>query len=60
MIFTLYVQLTFTKQKYSKEVGKKSAAISFVINEELWKIKDLEEYLKMEIKEMPANIDELI
>lgn len=44
----------------SGRFGRKAAAINFVINEELWKIQDLEKCYSIEINEMPANLDNLI
>ena len=44
----------------SGRFGRKAAAINFVIEEELWKIQDLEEYFRIKIEEMPDNLDDLI
>lgn len=44
----------------SGRFGKSGVAISFVIEEEFWKIKDLEQYYSITIDEVPENLDDLI
>lgn len=44
----------------SGRFGRKGIAINFVTNEEMWKLKDTEQYYSTQIDEMPINVHEFI
>lgn len=44
----------------SGRFGRKGIAINFVTNEEMWKLKDTEQYYSTQIDEMPLNVHEFI
>lgn len=35
--------------------GRKGVAINFVVDEEMWMLKDIEQYYSTQIEEMPLN-----
>lgn len=44
----------------SGRFGRKAISVTFLIKEELWKIKDLEKSCSMILKELPFNVDNCI
>ena len=44
----------------SGRFGRKGIAINFVINEEMWRLRDTEQYFSTQIDEMPMNVQEII
>lgn len=40
----------------SGRFGRKGVAINFVINEEMWRLRDTEQYFSTQINEMPMNL----
>lgn len=44
----------------SGRFGRKGIAINFVTNEEMWRLKDIEQYYSTQIDEMPLNVHEFI
>ena len=44
----------------SGRFGRKGVAINFVVDEEMWKLRDIEQYYSTQIDEMPMKINELL
>lgn len=44
----------------SGRFGRKGVAINFVINEDMWRLRDIEQYYSTQIDEMPMNVAEFI
>jgi len=44
----------------SGRFGRKGVAINFVINEDMWRLRDIEQYYSTQIDEMPMNVADLI
>lgn len=44
----------------SGRYGRKGVAINFVINDEMWRLRDTEQYYSTQIDEMPINVSEFI
>lgn len=44
----------------SGRFGRKGVAINFVVDEEMWKLRDIEQYYSTQIDEMPMRINELL
>lgn len=44
----------------SGRFGRKGIAINFVTNEEMWRLKDIEQYYSTQIDEMPLHVHEFI